>query len=474
MIPGAGWLSEEMALAEFGDARLSKRLGNIVDALVVAPDASFPVVFNDASLAGAYRFFNNHEVTPERILAPHARATVERMSAEEVSLVVHDTSTMSFDPHGARRGLGRVRSAGQAFFAHVSLALSGDGTRMPLGVLAMAAHIRGKKKRRKKGKGKTKSTLMEVGARERWWNQVSSVSSLGLDRTRTVHVQDREADDYVFYVRLVEGGHRFVTRLMHDRLLEPALSGGARKLSDAFAQIAVRAEREVALSRRPVGDRSPIQLATHPAREGRMAKLAMSATKVVLRRPSPQPKTLPEHVAVNVVRVWELDAPAGQDSVEWLLVTTEPVDTAEQILNVVDWYRARWVIEEFFKALKTGCSYGKRQLETLEGLLNVLATFLPIAWRMLQMRTLARGAPNVPATMVLPDPMLAVLKAFTRIEIPSDPTARDALLAVAALGGHLKHNGEPGWLTLARGYEKLVALTDGWLAARGLPHCADV
>src|ERR1019366_7795857 len=101
--------------------------------------------------------------------------------------------------------------------------------------------------------------------------------------------------------------------------------------------------------------------------------------------------------------------------VEWVLVTTEPVESVQQILQIVDWYRARWVIEEFFKAIKTGCAYQTRQLETFEGLANVLATLMPVAWRLLRMRTQARVAPDADATTVLSATMLEVLHTVTRI-----------------------------------------------------------
>jgi len=462
-------LGREMSDAAFGDARLSERLCKVVETMQKAPDKSFPAMFDDTELEGAYRFFNNDEVTPERILRPHVTATLARMTFEPVTLVVHDTSTMSFDPEGVRQGLGRVRSKGQAFFAHVSLALRGDGSRLPLGVLALTTHIRDAKKKRK-ARAKDNAN----NERARWGKQVTSVSSLGVERARVVHLMDREADDFALLAQRVTEEDRFVIRLAQDRLLHPTTPDGARKLAEAVVQIRTCAERDVALSKRPVGHRSPKQLRIHPAREGRVAKLAMGATTVVLRRPASQPTTLPETVTLNVVRVWEVDAPQGETPVEWLLVTTEPVDTAEQILQVVDWYRARWVIEEFFKALKTGCAYGKRQLETLDGLLNVLATTIPIAWRMLRLRTQARLTPLAKAATVIPAPMLEVLLAFTRIKLPPSPCARDVLLAIAALGGHLKHNGEPGWLTLARGYEKLRSLTDGWQAAKGLDACPDV
>jgi hypothetical protein len=454
----------EMSGADFGDARLGKRLGKIIERMEEAPDRSFPSLFDDTELEGAYRFFNNDGVTPERILEPHVTATLARMASETVTLVAHDTSTMSFDPEGSRQGLGRVRSAGQAFFAHVSLALCGDGSRMPLGVLALSHHIRKGKQKKKKTKAKNNAD----NERARWGRQVTAVASLGIDRARVVHVMDREADDFALLSQLVGAGDRFVIRLAHDRLLEPTSTDGVEKLAQAVTRIDAVAEREVPLSRRPAGHRSPQQRRIHPVREGRMAKLAFGATTVVLRRPSTQPKTLPATLPLHVVRVWEIETPQGESPVEWLLVTTESVATDQEILQLVDWYRGRWVIEELFKAIKTGCAYDTRQLETLEGLVNVLATFIPVAWRLLRMRTQARVAPSAKPTTVLPATMLQVLHIFTRIKLPVAPTARDVLLAVAALGGHLKHNGEPGWITLGRGYEKLRTLTEGWAARNAI------
>lgn len=461
-------LGREMSDAAFGDARLSERLCKVVETMQKAPDKSFPAMFDDTELEGAYRFFNNDEVTPERILRPHVTATLARMTFEPVTLVVHDTSTMSFDPEGVRQGLGRVRSKGQAFFAHVSLALRGDGSRLPLGVLALTTHIRDAKKKRK-ARAKDNAN----NERARWGKQVTSVSSLGVERARVVHLMDREADDFALLAQRVTEEDRFVIRLAQDRLLHPTTPDGARKLAEAVVQIRTCAERDVALSKRPVGHRSPKQLRIHPAREGRVAKLAMGATTVVLRRPASQPTTLPETVTLNVVRVWEVDAPQGETPVEWLLVTTEPVDTAEQILQVVDWYRARWVIEEFFKALKTGCAYRERQLADYEGLVNALAVFAPIACRLLGLRSLAQHDPDSPATRVLDPVELDVLRTFGKKPLPAAPTTRDVLLAVAALGGHIKWSGEPGWLTISRGFTELQTLTRGWCAARNIQSACD-
>ena len=145
------------------------------------------------------------------------------------------------------------------------------------------------------------------------------------------------------------------------------------------------------------------------------------------------------------------------------------------MLAVINYYRARWRIEEFFKALKTGCSIEKRQLESYKALTIALAISLPIAYRLLLLRSIARDEPDAPATAVLSPLQIEVLNASLREKnrLGSNPTARQALLAVAALGGFQKHNREPGWQTIGRGYEKLiervVAYRDGWNAARRAP-----
>jgi hypothetical protein len=156
------------------------------------------------------------------------------------------------------------------------------------------------------------------------------------------------------------------------------------------------------------------------------------------------------------------------EPIDWTLLTQEPIDTAEQILKIVDYYRGRWMIEEYFKALKTGCSFEKRQLESLATLLNALAIFVPVAWRLLLLRGMARSHPTVPATIVLTEPQIAVLHAVTKKPLPHDLNVEQALLAIAALGGHIKNNGQPGWQLLGRGFRKLLNLEEGWTAAKNV------
>ena len=200
------------------------------------------------------------------------------------------------------------------------------------------------------------------------------------------------------------------------------------------------------------------------AREERNAKLSISATQVLFRRPTRSPAKSPS-VAVNVVVVRELNTPAGIEPVEWILATTEPIDTQRQILRVIDIYRARWRIEEYFKALKSGCAFEKRQLESWDTLRNALGLFVPIAWQLLYLRTLANETENAPARTVLTEVQEEVLRRASKRPLPRKLTTRDALLAVARLGGHLRSNGDPGWMVLGRGFQDLSMMVAGYTLA---------
>jgi hypothetical protein len=169
---------------------------------------------------------------------------------------------------------------------------------------------------------------------------------------------------------------------------------------------------------------------------------------------------------VNLVRVWEPSPPKDAPAVEWLLLTTEPATTRAELMAVVDLYRARWIIEEFFKALKSGCSVEQRQLDSYDALLRMVVIFVPIAYRLLLLRGMERQRPKGSPTAAFSVTELRIMRSHdsTR-EMPPMKTLADALLYLARMGGHLKNNGPPGWQTLARGYQRLSALCDGWEAA---------
>lgn len=453
--PAVPAISTELADADLGDARLNRRLGLLADQLAERPGESFPKALDDAQLEAAYRFFGNDSVTPEAILAPHFRQSAVRCTEHDRVLVVHDTTQFEFPGNSKRKGLGRlINPSRQGFFGHFSLALSADGARIPLGLLALETVFRLDESIGHKNWTPENSR----GERARWLNCVEDAETHLGGRTKAIHVMDREGDFYGLLAGLAQRKSEFVVRSFQDRVLV----GHDERLREVARGARTSLRREVPLSPRqhiggPKGKR-------HPARRSRIAKLSIAALPIELPRTGDSGKAGPATIKLSVIHVFETKAPAGEPAVEWFLLTSLPIDTAEAIAFVVDCYRARWVIEEFFKALKTGCQYERRQLDSAESLLNALAIFAPVAWRLLLLRHLARSDAKAPARAALTEKQLEVLRAVTRTPLPTRPKARDAMLAIASLGGHLKNNGDPGWLVMGRGMHDLLLLERGWRA----------
>jgi hypothetical protein len=447
--------------SHFGDQRIDARCQRVRRLAAARPGLSFPRMMGSESEREAlYRLLGNKNVTVEELLAPHFEATRRRMHERPVVLAVHDTTEFTFAGEKKRPGLGLLPN-GQGFLGHVALAVAPE-ERLPLGVIGLETIFRATKRKPKRTEASRRSPDKESA---RWARLAVSVEER-VHHPAVVHLMDREADAYELLAELAGRGSRFVIRVQYDRQAQGE-DGQWASLSETMAQAPMVLEREVVLSRRSK-HRPPGPCAVHPPRAGRTARLAVSAATVTLRRPARRCAALPPSLTVNVVRVHEIDPPPGEPAVQWQLVTTEPISTPAEVALIVDYYRARWVIEEYFKALKRGCRYEQRQLEGRASLLNALALFIPIAWRLLLFRTLARRATPGPASLTLTSTQIAVLETMTRRKLPVDATTRDALLAVAALGGHIKNNGWPGWEVIGRGYEDLLMYEAAWCAARGM------
>lgn len=452
-------LSEELTNAELGDIRLNRRLCLLGERLGERPGESFPKALDDAELEAAYRFFGNEQVTPQAILAPHFRQSSGRAAEVPRVLVVHDTTAFEFGGQTKREGLGHlIRPAAQGFFGHFSLAIAADDSRTPLGLLALEAVFR-----LKKSIGHRKWTRdQSLGESARWLRGVDAAEEQLKGRVRAIHVTDREGDQYALLAALTDKNREYVIRSFQDRRLA---GEDEARLRAAACAAKVTLRRDVPLSPRPKirgpkGER-------HPARRHRIARLSFAATTVELKRTTDARDSALASMRVNVIHVFEPKPPPGQPPVEWFLLTSLPIDDDDAIAFAVDCYRARWVIEEYFKALKTGCLLEKRQLESAHSLLNALAILAPVAWRLLLLRHLARSKKPAPAAHALTGKQLEVLRAVAKKPIPGRPSARDVMLAVAALGGHIKSNGDPGWLVLGRGMHDLLLLELGWRAREG-------
>lgn len=451
-------ISTEFAGLNLGDSRLDRRAAAVISRFHAKPQESFPNIFSPKELEGFYRFVGNPWVTSEALLQPHILATVNRAEGCSEVIIAHDTSEFIFS--GKRQDLdAAIKKDATSFHGHFSLALE-SRSKQPLGVLKMHHWVRGPVSPSSiiKTLGLSKIDVREMPSEmDRWFDSISETSTLFSEPRRLIHVCDSESDDYELFADLLENNHRFVIRACHNRRIADC----SEKLWEVLSRQPILAEKTVPLSKRPQARGTTNR--RNLGRAERVARLSVRYGQVELKRPTSAHPNLPASVLINAVYVLEIDTPEGCKPVDWMLITSDPITNKDEALHIIDTYCARWLIEEYFKALKTGCSYEARQLESYETLTNCLSLFVPIAWLMLKLRHQSRQTSAMPAWEVLPSAYQEVLE----LEIGrSMKDARDVMLSIARLGGHIKNNGDPGWLILWRGYRELVTLTRGYLLAR--------
>lgn len=449
-----------------GDPRLERRSQRVLKRWQEKPSLGFPQVFeNAAELEAAYRFFSNASLSFDGLLRPHTDKTVERCRRHggEV-LCIQDTSAFVFA--GQREGLGFINKNNHGFLGHFALAVSRSSgeAAIPFGVIEASTWVR---ETPRSNKPTTQHKLRQSDDCEshRWLNTVRAAEERFKGIASPIHVMDREGDIYDCTSTMVAEKFRFVVRAMSNRVIESE-DPNYHLLFDALDGLPVRYHDTVTVTPRKAS-RLPDQKKAYPDREGREARVCVTTTTVTVKRTRNSSDRYSATTTLNLVHVFEPTPPAGQDPVEWVLLTGEPISTNEEIRATIEVYRQRWVIEEFFKAIKTGCAYEKRQLESYDALSNALAMTVPIAWSMLLLRTQSRTSQSLPAETFIEPFRLMVIKAHAvRHKLPDQPTLRDVAYAVAGMGGHLKRNGPPGWLTLRRGFERLLTLEEGWIMSR--------
>lgn len=462
----------EFLNAELGDKRRTDRLLQLVERFSENPQASLPQLLGDeAQLEAAYRLLSNPAVDAADVLHPHIMRSAARAATNEVSLVLHDTTDIRFDCYGdvLRKNLSRPTAHTQGFRLHSALAVSADGTRFPLGVLAARAFVH-------KTDVKDENALQWWAERdgimeneqERWLQGILAAEENAPD-AQFIHVCDREGDAYELLGSLVELKRRFVIRLGQKRLVldedgEQLEMSKALEKHDFIKDLTRTLNVQARYGAPPVGSR----VAPNRRVNSRTATVSFRAMKATIKRPDNRPDLAYIHAptTLHIVEVLERNPPKEETPLRWILATTEPISTPDQVLEIVDYYCSRWVIEEFHKAVKSGCSYEKRQLASAHALLNTLSMTIPVAVHMLMLRDLTHTNSTAPAEALFSKEELLVLRALSSEKaLPSKPQMRHALDVIAQVGGHIKANGPPGWLVLYRGYVELIHAKKGFIAA---------
>ncbi len=462
------WVIKEMKSADLKDARINARLNEVLSQLSQRPTHSIPAACGgNAEMAGAYRLFDNPKATFERILAPHAQVTRERMVGQQTVLLVQDTTEIDVTrPSQQVRGVGPLDGKSRrGILLHVLHAFTSDGT--PLGTLSATPWAREEGVScAKRSRAQRASTPIESKESYRWLQmlrQAQQEAAHCVD-TRIISICDSEAD--IYEVLAEPPQIDWIVRGCQDRALQENNGDGkARYIHESvLAQpvlytqmIRVRGrDQKISCERR--GRRQ--------ARRSRQACVEVRSAHLTLRAPWRHDRKLPQ-ADVNVVLVREVDTPEGEQPVEWLLLTSLPVKEAAQAREVVECYCVRWMIEIFFRVLKSGCRVEERRFENLDRLQTCLAVYLIVAWRTLYVCRLARACPKSSCDVVFePAEWKSVWKILRHSDPPSQsPSLGEMITMVAELGGYVKRkNSPPGPQTVWIGLQRIHDFALCWKA----------
>ena len=435
------WAAQEFEGLELGDARRTQRLIKLVDDLSAQPTGSIPLACGGwPETKAVYRLLDNPAVEWREILEVHTTRTVARMAGQAVVLCIQDTTELDFTTQPGIAGLGRLSYEAQhGLYVHPTLAVTPAG--VALGVLDAWMWAR---------KPKDQPDVKES---TRWVEGYEIVADLAetVPATRLVYVADREGDLRALIDAAARRGTPadWLIRSKHNRKTTTG-----EKLWARLAQSDPLGEVEFTLP-------------AAPDRPARLVRQTLYRTVV----------TLPAHhghpaVTVTAILAREEQPPAGEQAIEWRLLTNRTADTLDAVVELIDWYRKRWLIEIFFRIWKSGCRVEALQLGTLERLERALVIYLIIAWRILHRVTWGRDGPNLPCDVVFdPEEWQAAWIVAHRTQPPeTPPPLGQRVRLIARFGGFLgrKHDGHPGPKTLWEGLQKVRAFALALEAGRAV------
>jgi hypothetical protein len=393
-----------------------------------------------AELKAAYRLLSNPQVKPEALGETHRRLTFASCGDQPVVLAIQDDTHLS----------GRCDRE-----LHTTLAVLPGGSL--LGILDQRFF-----ERVQQPPGETRRERQSRWRESQVWSE--AVQSIGAapPGCRLLHVADRAADDFDFFdaCQAMEVG--FLIRARHDRHVEQE--------TDKLWHY---------LEKQPVAGQLMVKIGEQRdtygriVRRGREVSVEVRWTRVQLEPPRPhrgehQPRK------VQAIYLHEPHAPAETEPVDWLLLTSEPIHDWQDVSRLIDFYRCRWVIEEWHRALKEGCRLEASQLDNPDDHCRLAAILSVVAVRLVQLRDLADPAhpdANDPGALRrwAPRGWAQVVAHLSGQPIHS-LTPQQFFLTIAKKGGYLARRSDPrpGWKVLWRGWYDIALIVQGTILSKTL------
>lgn len=441
------WAQEQFGACQLGDVRRVRRAVKFAAQSAANPSGHTPEQTEKwGDCKAAYRLLDQEEVTFTALAAPHWEQT--RASFSGHVLLIDDTTDVCFGQRDIA-GMGMIQDEQHpGFLLHSALAVQAESGV----VLGMAAQtIRHRKRRRKQH---SRDRLKRADRESKLWGDVIDQVGPPPENVLCTHVCDRGADNYEVYCHFVLQRTLWVVRAAQlDRLIL-APSGEKLRLNDYLATL-------------PLGGSYELELKATEKCSARTAQIEVRFGSLSMPRPHDVSRWVKDsgirQIAMQVVEVREVNPPKGVKPLSWVLYTGHAAANFEQAWQVIEFYEQRPVVEDYHKALKTGCRLEARLYETAARLEAVTGVLSVVAVRLLQLKTVARTDPDRPAAEVVPKAWLQMINCLPQPKNKPVTTVRDFYRAMARLGGFLarKSDGEPGWITLWRGFEKLHLLVRG-------------
>jgi hypothetical protein len=462
-LDGKETLGEAMfGSAELGDRRRTARLVTTFDRLRRHPGSTLPnKLASPPDLKALYRLMDRREVTHEALMAPLRAYTLRNLAAcQGAVLLIHDATELDYtDRQPLAEHLGQIGSGwGRGYICQNVLAVDPQ-THSVLGLMDQVLHCR--------DEVPEKETMAEHRARATreslLW--IHGTRHLPRDR-RLVDVADQGADTFEFLEHEYHSGRTFVIRACKTRVVQGGHEGqGPKKyLSDYVHALPELGRFTMDVQSQRNNDGS--------FRSARVeAEFVVRGSAVLIHPPHAK---CGEHgrdpLPLYAVLLTEVHPPKGEKAIEWLLLTNEVVKKFDDAWRVASWYECRWIVEEYHKGQKTGVAIEELQFTSVDRLQPAIALLSAVALTLLDLRDASRraDAQTRPATTVVSHDYVAVLTAWRYGEVQLKISVHDFYYALARLGGHQNRNRDkrPGWLVLWRGWVKLQAMLDGYLAAQ--------
>lgn len=436
------WAEKQFGTCDLGDRRRTRRLVRYAGQAAADPDSSTPKQTESwDDCKATYRLIDCDEVTFEAITAPHFQAT--RARSEGTWLLISDTTETHF-PGPCVKGLGPTgNGGGRGFLLHSSLMVRPDGHEI-IGLAGQVIHYRKPVKREAGGAKRIRRKDRESMI----WSQVIDQIGPAPQGARFIHVFDRGGDQFELYCRMARHGTGWVARAC--QLTRKVLAPDGQRISLAEY-----------LARLPVAGSYTLELPANQHQKAHTAQIEVRFGPLTIPRPEHFSDWVKQsgidQIGMWVVEAREIHPPRGEKPARWVLLCSDEVRDFESVWKILEIYEKRWLIEEFHKALKTGCRLEERQYTTAQRLEAITGVLSVVAVRLVQLKMMARDEPRRPAEELVPLKWIQMLRSL-RKRPPQGPwTVRDFYRELAKLGGFLgrKSDGEPGWITLWRGFEKL-------------------